>query len=600
MSTPPNNEDGRPARGWSRSRSLRLGIGVLVAAGIVVVAYAALSGGGNRKSVDPTVNVRKGPLVISVTESGTVQNRDRAVVKSEVEGNNSILFLVAEGTNVKAGDLLVELDSSRLAEDTTQQQITVLNSEATFIRARENLAVTQSQSASDIAKAELAYKFAQQDLTKYMEGEYPRELQKAEAEANIASEELERASDKLEWSQKLEGEGYITPTELKADELSAKRAKINLDLALSAMALLKEYTYQRNLDQLQSDLEQAREALERTKRKASADLVQAEAELKARQSEFDRQKTRLKKMDDQIGKCRIMAPVSGMVVYATTGQGNRWRNVEPLEEGQQVRERQELIYLPTDTAMMVEVKIHEASLRKIRRDMPVRVTVDALPGSVYWGRVGKIGLLPDAQSAWLNPDLKVYSTEIEIEDDSGALRPGMTCRAEILVEQYEDALYLPVQSVARVGGRTVVYLPGEDGPRPKAVEIGLDNNSMVRITEGLEEDQEVLLAPPLAASAAAEEALSAQMKLMKVPPTATAPAPQAAAPTREAESQPALDLSKLGEMSPEERRRAFEKMTPEDRRRMFENITPEQRERMRRMRPGRGGPQGQRPGGGRG
>ena len=54
------------------------------------------------------------------------------------------------------------------------------------------------------------------------------------------------------------------------------------------------------------------------------------------------------------------------------------------------------------------------------------VTVDAVPDKRYYGRVGKIGLLPDAQSAWMNPDLKVYSTEIHLDNDTEGLKPGMT------------------------------------------------------------------------------------------------------------------------------------------------------------------------------
>ena len=533
-----------------------------------------------------TVSVRRGPLAISLTESGTIQNRQRAIVKSEVEGTATILYLIAEGMNVKKGDLLVELDASRLLDEKNQHEITVLNSEAAFIRARENLAVTKSQTDSDIAQAELTYKFAEQDLKKYLEGEYPRELQKAEADINIATEERQRATEKLDWSMRLAGEGYITRTELQADELAGKRAQINLDLANSALDLLQRYTHQRNLDQLTSDVEQAKEALGRTKRRASADMVQANAELKAKQSEHERQQSKLKKIGDQISKCRITSPVSGMVVYATTGQSHRWRNVEPLEEGQQVRERQNLIHLPTDAAMMVEIKVHEASLRKVQRGMPVRITVGALPGQVFWGRVGKIGLLPDAAMAFMNPDLKVYSTEIYIDGTSGELRPGMTCRAEIIVEQHADSLYVPVQSVVRVGGKTVAYVWTPNEPERREVKVGLDNNRVIRIIEGLKEGELVLLAPPLAPSAVVGEEGQQGDQPLAIPISTTMPAKTdmaEGAKARPPSTQPAFDMSKLRSMSREERRK------------MFESLTPEQREELRKRRGGsdRGG---QRPG----
>jgi len=564
--------------GYLRLRPVRISLAVACIALLTAVAYAIWFTGSDDGNRVATASVRRGPLVISLVESGTIQNRQRVVVKSQVEGTATILYLIAEGKDVKKGDLLVELDSSRLIDAKNQQQITVLNSEAAFIRARENLAVTKSQSDSDIAKAELAYTFAKQDLTKYVEGDYPRELKRAEADVSIADEERIRATEQLEWSERLARDKYISRTELQADRIAANRAEINLDLAKSALDLLKRYTHQRNLDQLKSDVEQAREALERTKRKASADMVQAEAELKARQSEFERQKAKLEKVNDQINKCKITAPVAGMVVYATTGQRRRWSNAEPLEEGQQVRERQDLIHLPTDEAMMVEIKVHEASLRKVRQGMPVRVTTDAVPGKVFWGRVGKIGLLPDAAMAFMNPDLKVYNTEIYIEGKAGgALRPGMTCRAEIIIEQHADSLYVPVQSITRVGGKTVTYVQTPNGPERREVKVGLDNNRMIRVIEGLKEGELVLLAPPLAPSAVAGEGGRLPGQTITVPLTATMPS--RADPSRRTEegpaTRPAFDPSKLREMSPEQRRQ------------WFQNLTPEQREQMRRRSSGR-------------
>ncbi len=547
-----------------KQQPLRYG---LMAAGVLVLVALVIglwSGGRSHAGESPLAQVQRGPLTISVTVTGTIQNRERVIVKSQVEGTVTILSLIPEGKTVAQGDLLIELDSSRLQDNKTQQQISVLNAEAGFIRARENLAVTQSQTESDIAQAELAYKFAQLDLNKYLEGEYPQQLQKLQSEITIAEEELYRAEDKLNGSRRLKEEKYITQTEFEADELAKERSRLKLELAKREREVLENFTHPRNEEQLQSDVAQAEKALDRTKRKAKADMVQARADFKAKDSEFARQKDKLTKIDDQIAKCRLTAPVGGMVVYATTGQGS-WRgNAEPLDEGQQVRERQELIHLPTTTAMMAEVKIHESSLRKVQKDMPVRITVDAVPGKVFWGRVSKIALLPDAQVVWLNPDLKVYSTEIHIETDGSALRPGMTCQSEILVEQYDDVLYVPLQSVVRVGGQPVVHVQTSGKPQQRPVQIGMDNNRMIRILEGLEEDEYVLLSPPLASS---EAPMQVQRARQEPPPksSSTQPADVDANTSSQPVVQQAFDPSKLREMTPEQRREWFQKLTPQQR-----------------------------------
>ena len=320
-----------------------------------------------------------------------------------------------------------------------------------------------------------------------------------ESQITLAREELQTAEDKLKWSQKLFEKEYISQTELQVDELSAHRKKLDLELAESNLRLLEDFTHPRRLAELESDVSQAEMALERTNRKAKADVVQAEAELKAKESEFGRQQDKLKKNEEQIAKTKIYAPADGLVIYATSAQSRGFRgNQEPLTEGSEVNEQQELIYLPTATAVKAVVKVHETSLQKVRAGLPVVVTVDALPGKTFTGRVEKIAPLPDAQMVWLNPDLKVYNAEVYLEGEGDYLRTGMSCKAEIIIEEYDDAIYIPVQAVLRVGGEPTVYVLGSKEFEPRGVEIGMDNNRMIRIIKGLQTGEVVLLTPPLA------------------------------------------------------------------------------------------------------
>jgi len=544
-------------------------------------AVLMLGGSGGAKKNSATLfAVEEGPLTISVTENGTIKNRDQVILKSEVEGRTAILFLIPEGTNVKKGELLVELDGSGLEEQRASQQITVINAEAAFIRARENLAVAKSQAESDVSKATLDLKFAGDDLKKYIEGDYPQALQQADADITIANEEVKRSEEKLNWSRRLHEQRYLSAVDLQADELASKKAKLQLELAENRKQVLEEFSHKRDLEALQSDVEQSKMALERVTRKASADTVQAEADLRAKEQEFERQKAKLEKIETQLKKTKIVAPVDGMVVYATTGRGGGRRdNDQPLAEGQEVQERAELIYLPTAQSMLAEVKIPESSLKKVKVGMPCRVTVDAVPNRLFGGRVAKIAVLPDATSWWGNPDLKVYNTEIHL-DEGADLRAGMSCRAEIVVETYAQALFVPIQCVVREAGRTVVYRESATGPVPVPVEVGLDNNSMVRILSGVKKGDLVLLNPPLGASAPAPEVEGAGG------PTPAAVTPKAApGGEKPAGAEAAPGTPPNGRERP--------KLTPEERKKMMESLTPEQRqaweERMKKRREGGGG-----------
>ncbi len=480
--------------------------------GAIAVVVVLIGGGalwlgmaqaGTRSGQEtPTFTAKRGPLTISVVESGTIKARDQIIIKNEVEGRTSIITLVREGTRVRKGDLLAELDASALQDGKIDQEIKVQNAEAAYINAKENLAIVTSQAVSDVNRAELAVEFAQKDLKKYEQGQYPKDVNEMKMRIALAKEELERAEHTLQWSNRLFQEKYISETEKTADELTVQRKKLEVDLANSNLSMLEGFTYPRQIRQLQSDVQQAVLALDRAQRKADADKRQAEADLKAKEAEYARQKTKLAKIEDQLTKTKIYAPSDGLVVYATSAKGGLASMMkEPLNEGQQVFERQELIYLPTDTSTMAEVGVHEASLAKVRVGMPAIVTVETLPGKRFMGTVGLIAPLPDSTSAFLNPDLKVFTTQVHLETDDPALRSGMTCKAEIIVENYDEAVYVPVQAVTRVAGDTLVYLRDGKSIVPRTVEIGLDNNRMIRIVKGLAEGEAVLLDPPLKASA---------------------------------------------------------------------------------------------------
>ena len=72
----------------------------------------------------------------------------------------------------------------------------------------------------------------------------------------------------------------------------------------------------------------------------------------------------------------------------------------------------------------------------------------------------------------------------------------MSAKAEILVEQLDDVLMVPVQVVANRGGRKVCYVATDGGPEERQVETGAFNDTFVEIVSGLEVGENVLLSPP--------------------------------------------------------------------------------------------------------
>ena len=240
-----------------RRKGLLSGLVIIVLIGAGIVWLTVFRGGKATGQDVPTFTARRGPLTISVVESGTIKARDQHIIKNEVEGRTSIITLIPEGTRVKNGDLLVELDASSLQDGKIDQEIRVQNNEATYINAKENLAIVTSQAVSDVNQAELTLEFARQDLTKYELGQYPKDVNEANKRITLAKEELERSEQTLKWSDRLYQEKYLSETERAADELTVKRRRLEYDLAVADLNLLQDFTYPRQIRQFQSDVQQA-------------------------------------------------------------------------------------------------------------------------------------------------------------------------------------------------------------------------------------------------------------------------------------------------------------------------------------------------------
>jgi len=94
-------------------------VGAIVAVATIVLIFIWLKvvrGAEDPTSAYSTFVAKRGPLTISVLESGTISPQEKITLRNEVEGRTTIVSLVPDGSIVKKGDLLVELDSSTLKD----------------------------------------------------------------------------------------------------------------------------------------------------------------------------------------------------------------------------------------------------------------------------------------------------------------------------------------------------------------------------------------------------------------------------------------------------------------------------------------------------
>jgi HlyD family secretion protein len=439
--------------------------------------------------------VRRGPLRISVVQRGNLSAKDSVSIESQIEGQTTVLYLIPEGTFVKPGDLLVELDASDLEEKKRQQEIAVQNADAAYVKAKAQYEIQESQNKSDIEAAQRKLDFAKLDKKQYLEGDRKQLMDQAKDKILLAESKRTQAANTKEWSEKLLEKGFVTKSDMDRDQLDFESADVQLKQAKQAKDLLEQYEDKRKIVELDADVLEAERGLERTKLRATATIVDYEAARNTAQARLELEQQRLAKWLDQIAKARIVSKDSGMVVYTRVESG-RMGMGEPIQKGSQVRERQEILTIPRTGGMIAEASIHESVLKQVVPGLPCVLSIDAIPGPTFKGKVQFVALLPDKGSWWANPNQRLYKTEISLDEVNPEMRPGMSCNIEILTQEIPDALFVPLQCVLTQKGETIAFVAAGDAIEQRKVKVGRNNDKWVEVLDGLKENEIVLLSPP--------------------------------------------------------------------------------------------------------
>lgn len=466
-------------------------------AGFIVIALiilTTLSGDEEATAGSRFYEVKRGDFMISIVEGGNIEALNEVSVRNDVEGSSRVIYIVPEGTMVKKGDLLVELDASGAEDQYNQQQITTTKADFALIQARETLAIQRSIGESDLSAAQLSLEFARTNLVKFEQGERLQQIRDAEIEIQNVRENLNIAQERLEWTEKLYEKEFETKSNLDKDVLAVNQYTMRLEQATNSLWMLKAFDLPKLKRQYESDVEEAEKELERVKHQINSRLAQYEADVVTQENTLKLNQAKLERDLKNLQGTKVFAPQDGLVVYPISN--NRFSSESLIEEGATVRNRQELVKLPDTSRMKLTVKVHESHVSMVKPGQVAFVVLDPIPDQRFRGMVSKVGLMPDSQERFGNPDLKVYKTEILITDPMPDVKPGVSARAEIVITNLQNVISVPVQAVTSRRGKPVVYLAGNQ-PQMTPVDIGMFNTKFIEIKSGLEEGDQVLLSPPL-------------------------------------------------------------------------------------------------------
>jgi len=450
---------------------------------IAVVGVLALTGwwmlarGSSEEVLDLlTTEVSHGPYDYVVIEQGTVESATNTELRCQVRSrgggggsggggslggsSTTILDVVPEGTVVKEGDIVVELDSSSLTLEGDSQKIQVSNRESLLAQAENAL------KAAEIAKIE------------YLEGIFISNEKLILTELFQAEQALNSAEQGHKSAKSLFEKNIITGLQLQAAEVQVKNAQNGRDNAQTKLNTLRNLTKQKELTVFE------------------ANIASAQANVKAQQASLQLEQDKLKDIQEQIAKCTIKATAAGQVVYANETDMFRGSSSSQfvVTPGAMVRERQVIIRLPNAEDMQVKATVNEARVTLIRQGLPVSIRVDALKDEFIEGEVTKVNQYAEP-GGFSTGNIKRYATIVKIKNPPPELRVGMNAEVRIHVERKPNALQVPVQALAELKGHYFTLAKAGETYETREVKIGSTNDKVATIESGLKDGDEVVMNP---------------------------------------------------------------------------------------------------------
>ncbi|MGE0363197.1 MAG: efflux RND transporter periplasmic adaptor subunit [Vicinamibacterales bacterium] len=209
----------------------------------------------------------------------------------------------------------------------------------------------------------------------------------------------------------------------------------------------------------QADLDAATAAAESAAAQAAAAeaaVARAERTLDAAQRRVGQGRADRTRARDQLDKTEITAPIDGVVTRLDVEEG------EMVVIGVQNQPGTILMTISDLSAVNAEVKVAEADVLRLATGNPATVSLEAAGGRSFAGKVVEIGAsaLPQVGTQAAAREFRV---RVRLEGDVSALRPGLTCDAEILVAERTGVLTVPLQAVVQRGAETGVFVVGDGG-----------------------------------------------------------------------------------------------------------------------------------------
>lgn len=206
-----------------------------------------------------------------------------------------------------------------------------------------------------------------------------------------------------------------------------------------------------------------------------------------KKSNYDQQVLAVEALQEQLDALIIKAPFNG--VFSTDFVNQRTNILTSLVPGTKVTSATQFGGVASMDTMLLDIQVDELDLPNVKVGMQVDVKVDSVKNRTYKGEVTQVSTVGTTTNG-----VTYYDAVVTVAKPDG-LKYGMTATGEILLQNKQGVLMIPIEALQSRAGKYYVTVKKDDGTLEDQheIKIGIRNKTNLEVTEGLTEGQTVVI-----------------------------------------------------------------------------------------------------------
>lgn len=436
--------------------------------------------------------VTRGEFELKVELEGVFESAQATPISVAPQAWNdlSVIEVVAHGTRVKKGDVLIRFDTEKLEEEIADLRENAPLEDLNLRIARQDLAALEKSTPLSLKNARRQKMEAEQDLA-YFE-DVTKELREKDAHEDIKriEQQLSYAREELAQLEKM----------YQADDLTEETEEIILQRARNDVAYyewIAEQTRSRSRRALTTSIPREHAAQRRGVENQSLAWRQAEAGLPAtlekkrlevagQERARKKAEERLAELESDLASMVVKAPHEGVVYYGASNRG-KWVTAATIERkltpGGKLGAHEVFLTLVKPAPLRIHVSVPEAKLRHLEPGQKGFAWPAFDADAEFPTQLKTVSFVPYADNTY-----DAAFTVPKQGAGAGPLYPGMTAKVRLDLYEAADALTAPKAAVHKDADGHYVHL--KDGTKRK-VKVGKANEKVYEILGGLREGDEI-------------------------------------------------------------------------------------------------------------